>query len=136
MVAALISPSGASRQLLLACLDRQAELLLSPPLMIEYESDLTRPNHLARAGLGFSEVMEILDDLARICVPVIFDYRWRPTGANADDEFVLETAINGQADAIATFNLRHMRSAASEFGIKAENPGPLVRLVRDEQQHR
>jgi len=50
MVAALRSDRGASRQLLLAALDRQFELLLSVPLILEYEAVLTRPEHLARAG--------------------------------------------------------------------------------------
>ena len=43
MVAALRSDRGASRQLLLAALNQRLELLLSVPLMLEYEAVLTRP---------------------------------------------------------------------------------------------
>jgi hypothetical protein len=79
---------------------------------------------LARGWATVGEVSEILDALAGICVLVVFDYRWRPTGSHADDELVIETAINGHADAVATFNLRDMREASTRFGFTAQRPGP------------
>lgn len=130
LVAAFESPVGASRQLLVDVLDGRFRLLLSTALMVEYESVLTRPERLERSRVGVGEITDVLDELASICAPVAFDYRWRPSGADADDEMVIETAINGQADVIATFNLRHMRQAAGRFGIAAQRPGSLVRRVR------
>jgi putative PIN family toxin of toxin-antitoxin system len=130
VVAAFISAGGASRQLFVDALDRKFVVLLSTALLVEYEAVLRRPQHLARAGATCDEVAEILDALAGVCVPVFFDYRWRPSGAHQDDELVLETAINGQADTIATFNVRHLRAAAARFGIDARLPGPLVRSMR------
>ena len=56
MVAALRSDRGASRQLLLAALDRRFELLLSVPLILEYEAVLNRLEHLAACGLSGDEV--------------------------------------------------------------------------------
>ncbi len=61
---------------------------------------------------------------------MIFVHNWRPTGADADDELVVETAINGQADAVATFNVRHMQMAGSRFGFKAQLPGLLIGRLR------
>ena len=55
--------------------------------------------------------------------PVALDYRWRPTGAHADDELVVETAINGGADRLVTFNVKDMRTAAEGFGFSLERPG-------------
>jgi putative PIN family toxin of toxin-antitoxin system len=130
LVSGFISPGGASRQLVLDALDRKFALLLSTPLLMEYEAVLHRREHLERARATDAEVAEILDALAGICVPVVFDYNWRPTGAHADDELVVETAINGQADAIATFNLKDMRQAGMMFGFQAQRPGPLVRRIR------
>jgi predicted nucleic acid-binding protein len=100
-------------QLILDALDGEFALLLSTPLLVEYEAVLHRPEHLARAK---AMTTEILDALAGICVPVLFDYKWRPTGAHADDELVIETAINGHANAIATFNVKDMREAGLLFG--------------------
>jgi predicted nucleic acid-binding protein len=50
LVAALRSDAGASRQVLEAARARRFELLLSVPLMLEYESVLNRPVHLAPCG--------------------------------------------------------------------------------------
>jgi len=130
LLSGFLSSEGASRQLVLDALDRKFALLLSTPLLLEYESVLRRPEHLARARATDAEVTEVLDALAGLCVPVVFDYNWRPTGAHADDELVVETAINGHADALATFNLKDMRNAGALFGFNAQRPGPLVRRIR------
>ena len=111
-------------------LGRRFCLLLSIPLLTEYESALRRPKHLATAQAMEMEVMEILDALAGVCVPVVFDYHWRPMGAHQEDELVIETAINDQADAIATFNIKDMRKAGEQFSFMAQRPGPLIRRLR------
>jgi hypothetical protein len=64
---ALRSDRGASRQLLLAALNRQFELLLSVPSILEYEAVMTRPQHLAACGLSSAEVGHVLDDLVNEC---------------------------------------------------------------------
>src|SRR6266545_4877868 len=122
MVAAFDSPTGASRQLILDILDGRGLIVVSPTLMLEYEAVLTRPKVLNMIGIEVSEVLMVLDELAKHCVPVSFDYRWRPAAADADDDLVLETAINGCAHVIATFNLKHMKSAGAAFGIAVERP--------------
>ncbi|HYC05293.1 MAG TPA: putative toxin-antitoxin system toxin component, PIN family [Azospirillaceae bacterium] len=129
MVAAFESANGASRQVLMHVLDKRAELVLSTPLMIEYEAVLTRPAVLARSGLTPAEVYEVLDELASICVPVGFDYRWRPAARDPDDDLVLETAVNGTAAVIATFNVRDLASAGSAFGIQVERPAQVLRRI-------
>jgi hypothetical protein len=119
-----------SSQLVLDALDRKFALLLSTPLLLECESVLQRPLHLARARATEADVSEILDALAGLRVPVVFDYNWRPTDAHADDELVVETAINGHADVVTTFNLKDMREAGARFRFQAQRPGPLVKRIR------
>ena len=57
-------------------------------------------------------------------VTVAFDYRWRPTGAEGDDERVVETAINGHADSrifdSASTQCRVMRS--THTSVRPVNP--------------
>jgi putative PIN family toxin of toxin-antitoxin system len=129
MVAAFGSYKGVSRQLVLAILDERATLLLSTGLLLEYEDVLTRPENLARSGLSIPDVLEVLDELARLCAPVAFDYRWRPSARDADDDLVLETAINGTADMVTTFNVRDMITAANNFGISVERPAAVLRRL-------
>ncbi len=130
VVSGFISSTGASRQVLLDALDSRFVLLLSTPLMLEYEALLCRPLHLERAGAQSADVTGILDVFASICVPVAFDYRWRPTGAQGDDELVVETAINGDADSLLTFNVTDMRGAADGFTFARERPSEFLRRVR------
>ena len=94
------------------------------------ESVLTPSEHLERAGASDAEVTEILDALAGLCSPVVFDTHWRSTGGDADDELVIETAINGHADVLVTFNRKDMRAAGARFGFEVGLPGPLVRKIR------
>lgn len=129
VVAGFTSATGASRRLLLAALDSRIRLLLSTPLLLEYETVLTRPAMLAMAEVTTEEVLAVLDELAGVCAPVAFDYRWRPQAQDPDDDLVLETAVNGGADVIATFNVADMVAGARRFGIPAERPGLVVRRI-------
>ena len=57
---------------------------------------LTRPEHLAESGATVAQIGSFLDALCAICRPVAISYSWRPTLRNADDEMVLEVAVNGR----------------------------------------
>ncbi|MGC1343510.1 MAG: PIN domain-containing protein [Candidatus Binataceae bacterium] len=122
MVAAVRSDAGASRLILRSALLRQFELLLSVPLMLEYEAVLKRPVHLKAAGASASEIDAILDAVSAIGKPVTSTFSWRPSVADPADETVLEAAVNGLADIVITFNLRHLGAAARRFGIRAVRP--------------
>jgi putative PIN family toxin of toxin-antitoxin system len=113
LVAALRSDRGASRKLLLAALDREIQVIVSVPLMIEYEAVLTRPHNLAAIGLSIEEMTVVLDAVAAVAEPVLLHFHWRPQMKDPADEMVLETAVNGRADRLVTFDLRHLRPAAS-----------------------
>jgi len=90
--------------------------------MIEYEAVLTRPGQLEASGLTAVEVNAILDALAAVAEPIRLRFLWRPQLKDPADEMVLETAVNGRADRLVTFNLRHLKPAALRFGIPALTP--------------
>ena len=130
VVAAFRSDKGASRQILLAALDRRFELLLSVPLILEYEAVLTRPEHLAACGLTSAEIGKVLDDLAAVARPVKLAFRWRPQLPDPDDDMVLETAVNGNADAIVTFNQNDFLPGSKTFSCAVVLPGDALRQLR------
>ena len=103
-------------------------MIASVPLFFEYEAVLTRPQHLAALGLTERTVAEFLDYLAGIIEPVRLSYLWRPQLDDAADEMVLETAINGSADTIVTFNIRHF-GPALRFGISVLRPEEAMRRI-------
>jgi predicted nucleic acid-binding protein len=129
-VAALRSGRGASRQLLIGALDRAFEVLASVPLVLEYEAVLTRPEHLEASGLTATQVNEVLDALVKVSIPVPLRFLWRPRLKDPADEMVLETAVNGAADWLVTFNLRHFADAAREFGVHVARPCDARKEIR------
>ncbi len=129
MVAAMRSATGASRRLLLAGVDGRVILLVSPALLLEYESVLKRPEHLAAARADEASIDIVLDLLTAKAEQVEMHYLWRPQLADVGDELVLEAAINGHAEALVTFNLRDFEVGARRFGLRVCRPGDLWRSL-------
>lgn len=98
-------------------------------MFVECEAVLTRSDNLAATGLSTVEVGIFLDALAALVVPVKPQFLWRPQLRDPNDEMVLEAAVNGQADAIVTFNLRDFLPAANRFGIEVARPGDIIRRL-------
>jgi putative PIN family toxin of toxin-antitoxin system len=134
VVAALRSGKGTSRQLLVDALDRRFELLLSVPLILEYERVLTRPQHLLACGLTSHEVRRVLDDLAAVARPVRLAFRWRPRLSDPDDDMVLETAMNGSANAIVTFNQRDFVAGIEGLQCTVILPAAALQQIRSSNQ--
>ena len=134
LVAAFRSNTGASRWLLEAARVRRFRLLLSVPLILEYESVLTRPEHLAASRATTEDVSAVLDELALAGERVELAVRLRPTLVDPNDEMVLETAINGRADAIVTFNEQDFRRVAGRFRCSVLRPVEAVRRLKEESE--
>lgn len=102
-------------------------MLVSVPLFLEYEAVLMRADRLRRFGLGRDETDVVLDVIAARARRVRTSYLWRPQLRNPADEMVLETAVNGGADSIVTFNRRDFETAPARFGIDLLGPADLLR---------
>lgn len=129
LVAGLRSAAGASRRLLELLDEERFEAVANVSMMLEYEAVLKRPENLHAAGLTATEVDEFLDSLAQFIIRVPSFFLWRPVLRDPADEHVLEAAINGQADAIITFNIRHYALAANRFHIQLLRPGEVLRRL-------
>lgn len=131
LVAAVRSDRGASRVLLTAALERRYRVLASVPLMLQYESVLTRSEHLEAARISANDVETLLDALAMVLEPVRISYLWRPFLPDTGDDLVLETAVNGNAGIVVTFNRRHFEPAATSFGLEILAPAEAVRRLEN-----
>lgn len=129
LVAAIRSDAGASRRLFENALDARYPLLVSVPLLVEYEAVLTRPEHLAESRLSAGDVQALLDAVAVVAEPVRLSYLWRPILSDAQDDMVLETAVNGRADLLATFNQRDFTRAMATFALEVLRPADALRRL-------
>jgi putative PIN family toxin of toxin-antitoxin system len=130
LVAAFRSERGASRQLLIAALDERFVLLASTALWLEYEAVMTRPLQLTAMRLSAAEVRDVLAALAVVAEPVPIHFLWRPVLADADDEHVLDLAMNGRADMLVTFNQDDFVEASRTFQIEVVMPAEALRRLR------
>ena len=131
IVAAVRSGRGASRVLLTAALERKYTLLASVPLMLEYESVLNRPEHLLAAQISTEDVEVFLDAVAVVVEPVRISYLWRPALSDPGDDLVLETAVNGRAAVVVTFNRRDFVPVSARFGFDVVAPADAVRRLEN-----
>jgi predicted nucleic acid-binding protein len=106
-------------------------LLLSVPLLLEYEAALKRPEHLSVIGLDAGEIDAVLDALSSVAEQIPLRFLWRPQLKDAGDEMVLETAVNGRADVLVSFNQRHLSAAARRFGIATLTPASALGEIRE-----
>jgi putative PIN family toxin of toxin-antitoxin system len=126
VVAGLRSRQGSSRAWLRAVLRREVELVLSVPLVLQYEAVLLRPETLAAIGGTPERVGRFLDLLCAVGRPLDISFLWRPMLRDPDDEMVLEAAVHGRADRLLTFNLRDF-AGSERLGVRVERPGPAWR---------
>lgn len=130
VVAAMRSPRGASAELLRRIDRGKAIMLLTVALALEYEAICTLAEHRLASGLSASEAVLYVDGLIALSEPVRAFFRWRPQLRDPGDELVLEAAVNGQADAIVTFNESHLREARKSFGIEVIRPAEALRRIK------
>ncbi|WP_299067077.1 putative toxin-antitoxin system toxin component, PIN family [Accumulibacter sp.] len=132
LVAASRSRLGASFALLQALRNGRYKALVSVPLMLEYEAVLHRPEQLAASGRSAGQTEAFLDALCLRVEPVHLHYLWRPQLRDPADEMVLETALNGRADALISLNVGDF-AAAARFRLPVLTPGAFLRQLHEEK---
>lgn len=134
LVAAGRSRAGASFALLQLLRQRRFVALASVPLLLEYEAVLKRPEQLQAGGRTPAVVDAFLDALCAHVEPVHLHYLWRPQTRDAADEMVLETALNGSANALVTLNTIDFAKAAARFRLNLLTPSAFFQQLLTEAQ--
>jgi len=130
LVAALRSKRGASYQLIRSIGRGNWRPNISVALALEYEDVLKRQGLLP---LSVAEVDDFLDYVFKASHLVPSVLRRRPSLRDADDERILEVAVECHA-AIVTFNKRDF-SGADRFGIRIQTPGEFMRVLEKANEH-
>ncbi len=130
LVAGLRSRLGASNQVLVAVAEGRCVPLVTTALFLEYEAVLLRPEQQLATGLNPSELEGFLAAFASAAEPVEVSFLWRPQLRDPADEFVLEAAVNGRAQAIVTHNVTDFRVSAQRFGVVTQTPAEFLKELR------
>jgi putative PIN family toxin of toxin-antitoxin system len=130
VVAGLRSRLGAANALLRLVASGRLRMLATPPLFLEYEEVLKRPEHRLAHGLSLAEIDALMAELAALIEPVEIHFQWRPQGCDPSDEMVLEAAVNGHADALVTYHVAHFAGASERFKMAIVRPAELLRRMK------
>jgi putative PIN family toxin of toxin-antitoxin system len=130
VVAGLRTRLAAGNAVLREVAQRHLIPLASPPLFLEYEDVLKRPEHRLVHGLSLEAIDEFLAEFAALIEPVEVHFQWRPQTPDPNDEMVLETAINGRAKAVVTYNVADFAAAAKRFKTSVLSPADLLKKVK------
>jgi putative PIN family toxin of toxin-antitoxin system len=130
IVAALRSRTGASNAVLEHVARGRLSPLVSTALFLEYEDTVRRPETRLATGMSEEDVAGFLAALASASEAVDVHFRWRPQLSDPNDELVLEAAVNGQADALVTHNLRDFEPVTRLFGLRVLLPRDVLKELR------
>ena len=124
LVAAVLSPDGAAREVLRRCLTGKAQPLIGNALFLEYEDVLSRDDLFAAAPIGREDRAILLDAVLSVCLWINITFLWRPNLPDESDNHLIELAVAGNAELIITSNVRDVAAGELVFdGLRIVTPG-------------
>lgn len=126
LIAGLRSRRGASFALLERLGAGDFEISISVPLVLEYEAVARRQSR--ELGLTHDEIDTVLDFLCSVAHHRQIFFLWRPFLRDANDDMVLEVAVEARCTYIVTFNLRDF-AGIEQFGLRAVTPAQFLALL-------
>ncbi len=131
LVAALWSRTGASFRIFESVIKGETNVAVSVALALEYEDVLKRAVFREASWASDGDLELLLDELLGTAVLIApIDYRLRPVLTDADDDMVLECAVQARAEAIVTMNIRDFSGIAPRYGIEVLQPGQWLQRER------
>ena len=130
LVSALRSRRGWSFSLLSNVGTGLFDHVVAVPFVMEYESVLLREGMVP---LDSGAVRNVIDYLCATGIRQDIHFLWRPKLRDAQDDMVLETAVNGGCSVIVTHNVRDFAPAVS-LGVTALTPAEFLRPFKERLQ--
>ena len=128
LVAAARSRRGASFALMSSLPNPRFEFALSVALYTEWQSVLTRQEHLP-PGLLAEDALAYLRYLASIAHLQDVFYLWRPFLRDPDDDMVLECAVASGSKYLITHNVRDFQGSM-KLGVSPISPANFLSVLR------
>ncbi|MEL6823977.1 MAG: putative toxin-antitoxin system toxin component, PIN family [Calditrichota bacterium] len=128
---ALRSKSGASYQILSHIYTGLFRYGISVPLFLEYEYRIEELWNQKIISISKAGKEAILKALAHYCDEVPIFYAIRPNLKDENDNMVFECAVNFNADAIITYNIKDfIRGDLSPYAIEILTPQQVLNEVK------
>jgi putative PIN family toxin of toxin-antitoxin system len=128
LVAASHSRHGASFALVSMLPSTRFEIAVSVSLYMEWQSVLTRTEHLP-PGVDRESALAYLRYLLSLAHLQNIHFLWRPLLRDPDDDMVLECAVASGSQLIVTHNVKDFVRAQS-LNVKAITPAAFLSLIR------
>jgi putative PIN family toxin of toxin-antitoxin system len=106
LISALLGSNGASRELIRCCLQGKYQPLMGNTLFLEYESVVFREEIRTKCILTETEILTLLESVISVSLWIDVYYLWRPNLRDESDNHLIELAIAGNAQIIATKNVK------------------------------
>ena len=106
---------SASRELVRQCLERKYQPLMGNALFNEYQDVINRDKIIALCPLATNERKKLLAAFMSVCEWVRVYYLWRPNLADEADNHLIELAVAGNAQIIATRNTKDFKRSQLQF---------------------
>lgn len=126
LVSALRSRRGASYRLLSLVGQGLFDIVLSVPLIVEYESATKRQSR--QLGLIYQDIDDVLDYLCSVGLHRQIYFLWRPYLRDPKDDLVLEVAVESESDYVITYNRRDF-VGLERFGLQTLEPGRFLEII-------
>jgi len=124
LVSAIRSKLGASLELLSEVGAGAFDIVVSVPLVFEYEDALLRN----RGRLSEANVRQIVDYLCAIAVPQPIFFLWRPMLRDPKDDMVAEVAFASSCDYLVTHNRKDF-SGVETLGVRVVSPAQFLERI-------
>ena len=125
-ISSLKSRRGASFKLLYEVLRNKFQQNISSTLIFEYESVAKRSEMDIK--LTHHQIDTIIDMLCKWSNHCQVYFLWRPFLKDANDDFVLELAIESNSEYIVTYNVKDFKGI-DKFNIKAITPKEFLIMI-------
>lgn len=131
ILAALMSQLGVSNKFLVWLFKNKDKInIVSNALVTEYEDVMLRnENLLLYPQFSKDDLRGFIDDICLVSHHQRINFLWRPFLKDYKDDMVLETAFNGNADFIITYNAKDFQNVYEKFNIKILTPKEFLELV-------
>ena len=119
ILSGLKSNKGMSFKLLKVIPKNKFKIIVSVPIILEYESVLK--SKIKELKLSEQDISTVINYFCKISEHTKIYYLWRPILKDPKDDHILELAVAANAKYIITYNLKDF-DESSKFNIKAIRP--------------